>query len=95
MALQNLLCELYVHNLAVPNNKDWNSLLYVGDVQFRAIMSWMQNKIIQESQAAPYREKEMLEPLYIHLEVQNTHRVFFDWLSVNNNPSGATRIHLI
>ena len=32
MALQNLLCELYVHNLAVPNNKDWNSLLYVGDV---------------------------------------------------------------
>ena len=69
MALQNILCELYVHNLAVPNNKDWNSLLYVGDVQFRAIMSWMQNKISRESQAAPYREKEILEPLYIRPEV--------------------------
>lgn len=32
MALQNLLCELYIHNLAVLDNKDWNSLLYVEDV---------------------------------------------------------------
>lgn len=93
MALQNLLCELYVHNLVVPDNKDQNSLFYVGDVQFRAIMSWMQNEISRESQAAPYREKEMLEPLYIHVEVQNTHRVFFDQLSINNNPSSAAKIH--
>ncbi len=32
MALENLLCELYVHNLAILDDKDWNSLLYVGDV---------------------------------------------------------------
>jgi hypothetical protein len=93
MALQNLLCELYVHNFAIPDNRDWNSLLYVGDVQFRAVMSWIQNEISRETQAAPYREKEMLEPLNIRPEVQNTRRTFYDWLSVTNNPSGAAKIY--
>ena len=39
--LKNLLCELYVHNLVVPNDTNWNSLLYVGDVRFREIILWM------------------------------------------------------
>lgn len=30
--LNNLSCELYLHNLAVPNDKKWNVLLYIGDV---------------------------------------------------------------
>ena len=65
MAFQNLLCEPYVHNLAVPNDTTWNSLLYVGDVQFRAVMAWIQNEISHETQAIPYRDKEMGEPLYL------------------------------
>lgn len=32
MPLNNFLCELYLHNLVVPNDTEWNSLLYVGDV---------------------------------------------------------------
>lgn len=32
MTLQNLLYELYTHNLVVPDDSNWNSLLYVGDV---------------------------------------------------------------
>jgi hypothetical protein len=32
MTLQNLLCELYIYDLVVPDDTDWNSLLYVGDV---------------------------------------------------------------
>ena len=57
MTLQTLLCELYVHNLAILDNTTWNSLMYVGDVQFRAVMSWVQNEISQEAQAGPYRNK--------------------------------------
>ena len=45
------------------------SLSYVGDVQFRAIMFWIQNEISHETQAGPYREKEMGEPLYLWPEV--------------------------
>lgn len=95
MALQNLLYELYIHNFVFLDDKDWNSLLYMGDVQFRAVMSWMQNEISKENQATPYREKEMFEPLYIQPQVQNIHKVFFDWLSLNNNQSVATKIHLV
>lgn len=72
MPLQNFLCELYDHNFSVLDNRDWNSLLYVGDVQFRVVMSWIQNEISHETQAALYRQKEMLEPLNIRPEVQNT-----------------------
>ena len=39
MAFQNIFCELYVHNLPTMNDTEWNSFLYVGDVQFRAVMS--------------------------------------------------------
>ena len=39
--MKNLLCELYLHNLVVPNETEWNSLLYVGDVQLRIVMSWI------------------------------------------------------
>ena len=55
----------------------------------------MQNEISQENQAAPYRGKEMLEPLYIWPKVRNTHRVFFDCLSVTNNKSGSAKIYPI
>ena len=95
MALQNLLYELYVDNLVVPDDKDWNSLLYVGDVQFRAIMSWIQNEINCKDQATPYREKEMVEPLYIWLEVQNIRKKFYDYLSVTNNASDASKVYPI
>ena len=37
----------------------------------------------------------MLEPLYIWLEVQNTHKMFYDWLFVTNNASGAAKIYLV
>ena len=78
MAFQNLLCELYVHNLAIIDDKECNSLLYVGDVQFREVRSWIQNEINHETQAIPYREKEMVEPLYIWPKVQDTRRTYYD-----------------
>lgn len=39
MTLKNLLCELYLHNLAVPNDTEGNLVLYVGETQLRAEMS--------------------------------------------------------
>ena len=38
--IKNLLCELYMHNLVFPNNREWNPLMYVvGDIQLREFMS--------------------------------------------------------
>ena len=52
----NLLYELFLHNLAVPDNRDWNPLPYVGDIQLRALMSWIQNEISRENQVHQYRD---------------------------------------
>ena len=92
MTFQNLLCELYVHNLAVPDNTTWDSLMYVGDVQFRAVMSWVQNEISQEAQAGPYRNKEIDEPLYLQPEIQDTCQAYFDQISITNNAKCASKI---
>ena len=78
MPLKNLLCELYLHNLAMPNDTEWNSLLYIGDVQLRAVMSWMENEISREHQVTPYRNNEMKVPLFMRPEVQNTRQIFLD-----------------
>ena len=95
MTFQNILCELYVHNLAVPDNTTWNSLMYVGDVQFRVVMSWVQNEISQEAQAVPYRNKEIDEPLYLQPQIQDTSQAYFDWIYVTNNARCASKITLV
>lgn len=90
--LNNLLYELYLDNLIVPNDIEWNSLLYIGDVLLRAVMSWMLNEISREHQAAPYRENKMIVPLLMRLEVQNSRRSFLDWISILDNPSRAHKV---
>lgn len=45
VTIKNLLCELYLHNLAVLDDRVWNPLCYVGDIQLRVFMSQIQNEI--------------------------------------------------
>lgn len=58
-------------------------------------MSWIENEISWKHQATPYREKEMLEPLYIHPEVHNSRRTFYDCILVTNNVGGVEKINPI
>lgn len=37
--IRNLLCEFYLHNYVVPHDKEWNPLLYIGDIHLRELMS--------------------------------------------------------
>lgn len=63
----------------MPNDTEWNSLLYIGDVKLKALMSWRQNEISREYQVAPYKENKMTTPLLMRLEVQNSQQKFLDW----------------
>ena len=82
MPLKNLLCELYLHNLALPNDIEWNSILYIGHVQLIAVMSWMQNEISREHQAMSYRDKEMIVPLFMRTKVKNSRWTSLDWIFI-------------
>ena len=95
MTLKNLLCELYLHNLAVPDNTKVNSLLYVGDVQLRVVISWIKNEISHEHQSVPYKKKEMSIPLMMRSEVHHSKRIYFDQISITRNPSGANKSYLV
>lgn len=44
MALKNLPCELYLHNLMGPNDIEWNLILYVGAVKGNNVMDAKLNK---------------------------------------------------
>ena len=41
IAIKIFLCELFLHNLVVLDDRDWKLLLYVGDIQLRELMSWI------------------------------------------------------
>ena len=78
VATKNLLCELHLHNHAIPNDKEWNPLLYVGDIQL-AYMSWVQNELNRENQARPYRHEEVDIPLPIRPEARDVCHYYYDW----------------
>lgn len=40
---QNLLCELYIHNEAMPEDRKLNLIPVAGDIQIRAFVSFMAN----------------------------------------------------
>ena len=42
---QHLLCELYLHNEAMPKNRRTNLTPIVGDVQIRAFVSFLANQL--------------------------------------------------
>lgn len=44
-ANQNLLYKLYLFNFILTENSQWNPNPYVGDVQLKALMSYMTNLI--------------------------------------------------
>ena len=68
---QHLLCEVYFHNEAIPENRRLNINPLVGDIQIRALTSFLNNQIIWQDDflAAKHNEDNCL--LWIRPEPQN------------------------
>lgn len=47
--VKNLLCELYMYNLVVLDDRDWNPLMFVGEIKVREFMSWDKNEITKKT----------------------------------------------
>ena len=76
---KNLLCELYMHNFIIPQDTQWNPLLYIRDVHLRALMSWMANETNYDPQLDAYREFERSEPLPLWAESSKPDELLRDW----------------
>lgn len=77
--MKNLPCEFYLHNYAVTKDHEWNPILYVGDVQLREFMSWVQNEISWGQQHGVYRQLEFDIPLHVRDESNNLRDIYREW----------------
>jgi len=65
---QHLLCELYLHNQAVPDNRQVNFIPITGDIQIRAFVSFLSNLITWETAFTASRHNEENKLLWIRPE---------------------------
>jgi hypothetical protein len=68
---QHLLCELYLHNEAIPENRQLNLNPLVGDIQIRALASFLANQITWQNDFLAARHNEDNRLLWIRPEPQN------------------------
>jgi len=68
---QNLLCELYLHNEAMPEDRKLNLIPLVGDIQIRAFVSFLANQLTWKNafMSATHNKENCL--LWIRAEPQN------------------------
>ena len=67
----NLLCELYLHDMACPLDRHSNPIPFAGDVQLRAFASFVSNHVQWERSFQTFSHNESHTNLWIRSELQN------------------------
>jgi len=65
---QHLLCELYLHNEAMPENREVNIIPITGDIQIRAFVSFLSNQLTWQSAFTASSHNEDNKLLWIRPE---------------------------
>lgn len=68
---QNLLCELYLHNEAIPEDRKLNLIPLVGDIQVRSFVSFLANQPTWKNAFLSAKHNEYNRLLWIRSEPQN------------------------
>ena len=69
----NLLCDLYLHELACPLDLHWNPTPVLGDVQLRDFSSFVSNHVQWERSFQTFSRNEAHSNLWIRSKPQNPH----------------------
>ena len=89
---QNLLCELYLHEMACPLDCHSNPVPFAGDVQLRAFVSFVSNHIQWERYFQTFSHNESHTNLWIRSEPQNPGILVARYRSFLSIPSQAQHI---
>jgi hypothetical protein len=65
---QHLMCELYMHNYLLRDDKKFNPVPYVGDVQLRAFLSYTINQVKWKKALDSFEENQVHIPLQVRME---------------------------
>ena len=67
-----------MHNFIIPSETQWNTLLYIGDIHLRALMSWMYNEANYDRQLNNYKDEERTEPLPLRAKSSKPEEILRD-----------------
>ena len=84
---QNLLCELYLHEMACPLDHHSNPVPFAGDVQLRAFASFVSNHIQWERSFQTFSHNEAHTNLWIRSEPQNPGILLAQYRNFLSSPS--------
>ena len=83
---QNLLCELYLHNEAVSEERNMNMIPVVGDIQLRALISFLANQLTWQNAYVSGHQNEQNCLLWIRAEPQNAATFISQHLKMVSDP---------
>ena len=89
---QNLLCELYLHEMAFPLDHHSNPVPFARDVQLRAFASFVSNHAQWERYFQKFSHNEAHTNLWIQSEPQNPGILFARYKSFLSSPPQAQYI---
>ena len=89
---QNLLCELYLHEMAFPLDRHSNLVPFSGDVRLRAFASFVSNHVQWERSFQTFSHNESHTNLWIRSEPQNPGILLARYISFLSSPSQVQHI---
>lgn len=67
--------------------------MYVGDIQLKALMSFIKNELSREEKVRHYRGEEMTMIFLLRLEAKDPRTYCMDWLNVADTKLGSQKIN--
>ena len=87
-----MLCELYLHEMAYPLDRDSNPIPFSGDVQLRDFASFMSNHAQWERSFQTFSHNEAHTNLWIRSEPQNPGILLARYKNLLSIPTQAQHI---
>lgn len=79
---QDQLWQYYLHKYVVPKETEWNTLMFLGDLQVRALASYFRNEIFKGELMEEYEERDKCVALPVRKESKNPDSIINEWLQL-------------
>jgi hypothetical protein len=89
---EDQLCEYYLYNYVFPDETKWNPLMFVGDLQVRALASYYKNEKFRGEIMEEYEEREKCVALPIWKESKTPCVVIDEWMKLLDHKGVGNKI---
>lgn len=89
---QDQLCEFYLHNYVVSKETYQNPLIFVGDIQVRALATYYRNEQFKGEIMEEYEEREKSVALHIRKDSKDLDAILDEWLKLLDHKGVGRKI---